>query len=231
MNNFNSLALQNATIAVQAKGRLTSGTLAWLNENANTDFPVTESPFADNPRREMTDRASGITLLGFSNRDTMKAVACGLVDLAVCGEDKFLEYDDLGADDEPYRTNIQRRLGFGKSRLVLATPNGAERPIDRVVTSYPSQTYQYLGANGMRGAQIEYFSGGVEMIARRLGCDFVDICDSGNSMRGNGYREVATICNYEAVLVAATTTTTPAVYEYMNRNAWLTSLQMMELKV
>ncbi|MGB4759044.1 MAG: ATP phosphoribosyltransferase [Candidatus Saccharimonadales bacterium] len=225
------LAYQDATIAIQAKGRLTLNSLQWLNNNTGTEFLLTETPFENNPRRELLDTATGITLLGFSNRDTMKAVACGLADLGICGEDIYREYEDTGSDNEPYCTYIERRLGFSKSRLVLATPNDAQRPINRVITSYPRQASYYLGLNGMRNTQIEYYTGGVEMIARRRGCDFVDICDTGGSMTGNDYREVATICSYEAVLVGATTTTTSAVYDYMNWYDWLSRATNSEIRV
>jgi ATP phosphoribosyltransferase len=228
---FGDMAYQDATIAIQAKGRLTLDTLQWLNNTTGTEFALTKTPFQGNPRRELTDTATGITILGFSNRDTMKAVACGLADLGICGQDMYREYEDIGADYEPYRTYIAQRLGFGKSRLVLATPADAQRPISRVITSYPNQASQYLGLNGMRDAQIEYYAGGIEMIARRRGCDFVDICDTGDSMRGNGYKEVATICSYEAVLVGATATTTSAVYDYMNRNDWLPTTTTSQIKV
>ncbi|MFI5271329.1 MAG: ATP phosphoribosyltransferase [Candidatus Saccharimonadales bacterium] len=194
--------LENADIAIQKSGRLTEGTLEWLNNNAGTDFPIVSDPF--DRTRELTDSSTGITVVGYSNGDTIKAVAAEQTDVGVCGGDMYFERrcDTL---------ELIGYLGFASCKLVLARSEGeADSQIRRIVTSYPQLTQEYFGwstSNEIDRAydrsvpKVEVFKGGIEMIGRRNGYDtVVDVVDTGETLLANGYEVKATIREFEAVL-------------------------------
>ncbi len=103
---------------------------------------------------------------------------------------------------------IVERLGFSKCRLSLAIPKGVEyEGLDyfqhkRIATSYPATTLKYLKNNGIT-AEIHEISGSVE-IATGIGlADAIsDIVSSGSTLFSNGLKEVETILQSEAVMVA-----------------------------
>lgn len=193
-----NLGLENADIAIQKSGRLTEGTLEWLNENAGTDFPVSGDPF--DRLREITDTYTGITVVGYSNGDTVKAVACGQTDLGISGGDMFNEQPNNNL-----YVSIQK-LGFGACKLVLACSEGAVgKPISRIATSYTRLTdaYRRSGDNAFVTTEtnIDCFAGGIEMIGRRNNYDaVVDVVDTGESMSANAFCITDTIAEFEAVL-------------------------------
>jgi ATP phosphoribosyltransferase len=201
--------LENADIAIQKKGRLTEGTLKWLNENAGSDFPVIAEPFAFDRRRELTDSSTGITVVGYSNGDTVKAIACGQTDLGICGADMFNEL--------PNDNMLRQMLGFGACRLVLARSEEAiGSSIEKIATSYPRLTDAYRRSRDNKLATadtvIDVYKGGVEMIGRRNDYDaVVDVVDTGETMAANGYCVTDTIANFEALLLETWDTTVDSI--------------------
>jgi ATP phosphoribosyltransferase len=127
-------------------------------------------------------------------------VEAGAADLGITGTDVLRE---TGADVlEPLE------LGFGRCRLVVATPADRAYPgwpggiTPRVATKYPRLTRQHFGARG-RPVDIVQVGGSVE-VAPLLGLShwIVDLVDTGNTLRANGLAERETILEVQAVLVA-----------------------------
>ncbi len=192
--NFSS-HLNDAVIGIQAKGRLAAGSMEWLNERCGTDFPVSEKPFGDNPRREFTDQSTGITVRGFSNADLCPIAANPrlrkLAELVVVGGDKF--YESIAETKAP--EDIERPpalklsihqlayLGFAPCTLMIGKPTtDQDREVHTVVTSYPklADRYFYMLTPPVREElhfpedsldpasrpEIVYVHGGTEMVAR-----------------------------------------------------------------
>ena len=142
----------------------------------------------------------GIEFLVVKPADVPVYVEAGAADLGVTGTDVLRE---TGADVlEPLE------LGFGRSRLVVATP--ADRPYPslpggvtpRVATKYPNLTRQHFGARG-RPVDIVHVGGSVEVAPLlNLSHWIVDLVDTGNTLRANGLVERETILEVQAVLVA-----------------------------
>ncbi len=205
--------LENAEFAIQKEGRLTEGSLEWLNQRLGTDFPVVADPF--DRTRELRDAATGITITGYSNGDVLKAVACGMADYGIAGEDKLEEL--LYPQNKPYqlpeggfnRYGNMTAIGVVQPalcRLVLARRQGEQgRPLRRVATSYPNLTRQMLRTRGVPDTQmpeIDVFSGSIEPIARRNGYDaVVDITQTGETLRENDFEETDQIRVYSSVVI------------------------------
>lgn len=182
--------LRDSIIAIQSKGRLTQGSLDWLNESIGASFQSSNDPF--DASRELVDDETGITVLGYSNDDLRKAVVRAQANFGIIGSDKLYE--------QPDKLLIVKKLGFAVCRLVLAT-FGSD-PLRTVATSYPVQARAYLDSRGIEGVQVDEYAGGVEMIARRNGYSgVVDVRDTGSSLALNGLITVEVIDETEAVLV------------------------------
>src|SRR5688572_16509639 len=133
--------LENNRIAVMAKGRITQETMQWFNANCNTSFPEEPEPFG--PTRELTDTASGITLVGLSNGDVFRSLNFGLARYAVGGLDKFCELtlkpawiNDPNVPQsitKPLKLRRVASLGFGVCQMALLRPRDAEGQVDEVV--------------------------------------------------------------------------------------------------
>jgi len=128
-------------------------------------------------------------------------LADGAVDAAVAGRNDVIEHGS------PVRELA--RLGFGQCELRLAVP--VDGPIERVeqlvgrrvATSYPRTTAAHLDSAGV-SAEITTLGGSVELAPRLSAADAVcDLVSSGDTLRANGLRSIATVLKSEAVLVAA----------------------------
>lgn len=216
MRNFNIPAIQDAVIAVQKEGRMTAGSINWLNENVGTDFPLGPTPFKDTARRRLTDSSTGITIVGRSNGDNLKELATGRADLAIAGGDKLGEV--ASQDNNPFGFKTVLPLGFATCRLVFARQIGTQDDSRTVATSYPRQARNYLDQRG-RMVPVSYYGGGVEMIARENDYNLVDIVDSGASLAANNFEEVETLAQSEAMLIGIENSQTqdPEVYDLITR--------------
>ena len=113
------------------------------------------------------------------------------------------EVEERGAD-----VDVIARLGFGACRLSLAIPKAEEYAgIEwfsgrRIATSYPNILNKYLISRGI-DAKVEVITGSVE-IAPAVGiADAIfDIGSSGSTRIANGLKEVETVFESEAVLIA-----------------------------
>ena len=103
------------------------------------------------------------------------------------------------------------QLDFGHCRLAIAAPEDREYtgPSDlqgaTIATSYVKTLQDFLDKSGI-SADIEYFSGAVE-IAPKLGkADFIcDLVSTGTTLAANQLREVATVLESEAVVIQSAT--------------------------
>jgi ATP phosphoribosyltransferase len=136
----------------------------------------------------------------FTRAEDMPAWAVdGAVEAAVAGRDQVLE---SGAGLEELVP-----LGLGRCALQVAVPaDGAEtvEELDggRVATSHPRITAGYFSDRGMRVDTVAV-RGSVELAPRLDAAEAVcDLVQSGETLRQNGLRPIATVLESEAVLVA-----------------------------
>jgi len=147
-------------------------------------------------------------------QDIPEFVADGAADAGVTGWDLVCE------SERPLDSLLD--LGFGRCRIVVAAKEDARvRTVDdigaatddtsaasteapvRVATVFPQITRRYFAAAG-RAVTIAPISGAVE-IAPHLGIAdvIVDLTSTGSTLKMNGLREVATVLESSARLVAA----------------------------
>lgn len=180
-------------IAIQSKGRLNEESLSLLQ---SIGIEV------DAPKRKLLSKSQTfpIEALYLRDDDIPQVVAGGTATLGIVG---LNEVEERGA-----KVDIVCRLGFGSCRLSLAIPKGeVYQDLEwfngrRIATSYPNILRKFL--DQMRiDAKIEVITGSVE-IAPAVGiADAIfDIVSSGSTLIANGLREVETVFESEAVLIA-----------------------------
>jgi ATP phosphoribosyltransferase len=124
----------------------------------------------------------------------------GVADVGIVGENVLVETGKA--------VDSVEKLGYGKCRLSLAVPkNFAYRSLEdfggkRIATTYPRILSEFFAVNKIN-ADIHTISGSVE-IAPSIGlADAVcDLVSSGSTLFTNGLREVETVMQSEAVLIA-----------------------------
>ena len=180
-------------IAVQAKGRLYDETMALLAEagiRLNSD------------KRTLLIPANGfpVEILFLRDDDIPQAVADGVADVGVVGENEYAE--------RKKKADIVQRLGFSKCRLSLAVPKDVEyHGVDwfngkTIATSYPAILREFLESNNI-SAEVHVISGSVE-IAPGIGLAnaIFDIVSSGSTLVSNRLKEVEVVMKSEALLIA-----------------------------
>ena len=180
-------------IAIQSKGRLNEESLALLQ---SIGIEV------DAPKRKLLSKSLTfpIEALYLRDDDIPQVVAGGTATLGIVG---LNEVEERGAD-----VDIVCRLGFGACRLSLAIPKSEayDGPSwfngRRIATSYPEILGKYLKKNNI-DAKVEVMTGSVE-IAPAVGiADAIfDIVSSGSTLIANGLKEVESVFESEAVLIA-----------------------------
>jgi ATP phosphoribosyltransferase len=180
-------------IAVQTKGRLNEDSLKLIDE-AGIKLPLSS--------RKLISTATNFPLeaLFLRDDDIPQAVAMGVADIGVVGENEMLERNE--------HVVVAKKLGFSKCRLSLAIPqsdvytgleyfNGK-----KIATSYPEILKDYFSKNGVE-AEIHVITGSVE-IAPGIGlADAIfDIVSSGSTLVSNRLKEVEVVIKSEAVLIA-----------------------------
>lgn len=180
-------------IALQRSGKLAEGSTALLRKCG-----IGFSNGLGKLRTEAADFPLEIFFL--RDDDIPNYVADGVADVGIVGENVIAE------DPKPVETID--RLGFGRCRLSIAVPKGIEyNGISdlrgkRIATSYPKILAEFFTSRSIT-ADIHMISGSVE-IAPSIGlADAVcDLVSSGSTLFSNGLREVETVMNSEAVLIA-----------------------------
>ena len=179
-------------IAVQAKGRLFEETMTMLSES---------SIKISSGKRTLLVPASNfpVEILYLRDDDIPQAVASGIADVGIVGENEFVERHE--------KADLIKRLDFSKCRLSLAIPKAEDyQGIEwfngkKIATSYPYILQQFLDKNNLK-AEIHVITGSVE-IAPGIGladCIF-DIVSSGSTLVSNNLKEVEVVLKSEAVLI------------------------------
>ena len=189
------------TIALQKSGRLSEDSLELLAA-CGLPFPSGGG--------KLKARAAGFPAEAYFLRDDdiPQYVADGVAHLGIVGQNVVAERG------LPLAT--LRPLGFGRCRLSLAVRKTVDYPGPRyfhglqIATSYPRILRRWLDQQGL-AAELHEISGSVE-IAPALGlADAIfDIVSSGSTLLMNDLKEVETVMQSEAVLVAAPNLPAPA---------------------
>jgi len=182
-------------IAIQAKGRLSEESLNLLQE---TGIKLSTG------KRSLLIPSSTFPaeILFLRDDDIPQAVADGVAEIGIVGENEFVE--------KKQNAEIAKRLGFSKCRLSLAIPREEDYMNlswfagKKIATSYPEILTGFLKKNAIK-ADIHVINGSVE-IAPGIGlADAIfDIVSSGSTLLSNHLKEVETVMQSEAVLIANT---------------------------
>ena len=180
-------------LALPNKGRLAESALDLL-ERAGLE------PLMASDRALRADLGDDFTALFVRARDIPEFVADGAADLGITGSDLVME------SGRPVETILP--LGFGRCRLVVAgREDGLRDPAEledgvRIATSFPRTAERWFAERGRRVTLVPV-SGAAE-IAPHLGVAdvIVDLVSTGSTLKVNGLRELATVAESEAVLVA-----------------------------
>ncbi len=179
-------------IAVQSKGRLFEETMELLNE---AGIKLTSG------KRSLLvpSKTFPIEILFLRDDDIPQAVADGVTDLGIVGENEYIE--------KKQNADLLQRLGFSKCRLSLAIPKEEEYHSlnwfagKKIATSYPGILSDFLKKNAIK-ADIHVISGSVE-IAPGIGLSdaIFDIVSSGSTLISNHLKEVEVVMQSEALLI------------------------------
>lgn len=180
-------------IAVQSKGRLFEETMELLNEAGIKMNNIKRTLLV--PARDFP-----IEVLFLRDDDIPQAVATGVADIGIVGENEFVEKNE--------EASITKRLGFSKCRLSLAIPKDQEYEGaewfegKKIATSYPHILKTFLKKQGV-SADIHIITGSVE-IAPSIGlADAIfDIVSSGSTLVSNRLKEVEVVMQSQALLIA-----------------------------
>ncbi len=141
-----------------------------------------------------------LEVLFLRDDDIPQYVEDGIADAGILGLDVIRETGK--------QIDEKLALGFSTCRLSIALPRdrnyrGLRSLADKTIaTSFPNLLRKYLASKGVE-AKIEYISGSVE-VATGIGlADAIcDIVSSGSTLVMNGLKEVETILDSEATLIA-----------------------------
>ena len=179
-------------IAVQAKGRLHEETMTMLEES---------SIKMDLGKRLLlvSSKSFPVEILFLRDDDIPQAVATGIADVGIVGENEFVE---KGED-----ANIIRRLDFSKCRLSLAIPKEVDyKGLEwfqgkKIATSYPSILKNFLKENNI-SADVHVITGSVEIAPSiKLADCIFDIVSSGGTLVTNNLKEVEVVMKSEALMI------------------------------
>ncbi|RMF57673.1 MAG: ATP phosphoribosyltransferase [Calditrichaeota bacterium] len=182
------------TLAIQKSGRLSDKTKELLRESG--------IHFENGSRNPLKAKAVNFPLqiLSLRDDDIPEFVADGGADAGIVGQNVCLEKEK--------DVRLLEKLGFARCRLSVAVPN--QMPYHsirdlaglKIATSYPRILRRFLEQNQVQ-AEIHEVSGSVE-IAPGIGFAqaIFDIVSTGSTLMSNGLKEVVTVVDSEAVLIA-----------------------------
>lgn len=180
-------------IAIQNKGRLGDETLSLL---ARIGIEI------DTTKRKYLSKAANfpIEMLNLRDDDIPQVVADNSAQLGIVGLNEV--------EEKGYDVKIIRRLCFGNCRLSLAIPKNEEYPGleyfkgKRIATSYPNILTRFFKEKGIE-IRLVVIAGSVEITPSAGMADAIfDIVSSGGTLVSNGLKEVETVMESEAVLIA-----------------------------
>ena len=179
-------------IAVQAKGRLHEETMTMLEES---------SIKMDLGKRLLlvSSKSFPVEILFLRDDDIPQAVATGIADVGIVGENEFVEKGE--------NANIIRRLDFSKCRLSLAIPKEVDyKGLEwfqgkKIATSYPNILKNFLKENNI-SADVHVITGSVEIAPSiKLADCIFDIVSSGGTLVTNNLKEVEVVMKSEALMI------------------------------
>jgi ATP phosphoribosyltransferase len=185
--------IQKLKIALQKSGR--------LSEESHKLLKKCGIRFSNGLGKLRTEAANfPLEIFFLRDDDIPEYVADGVADIGIVGENIIFE--------DKRDVQIIEKLGFGKCRLSLAVPKNFEYQSvkdfegKRIATSYPNILREFFTKNNVK-TEIHTISGSVE-IAPSIGlADAVcDLVSSGSTLFTNGLREVETVLESQAVLIA-----------------------------
>ncbi len=185
--------IQKLKIALQKSGR--------LSEESHKLLKKCGIRFSNGLGKLRTEAANfPLEIFFLRDDDIPEYVADGVADIGIVGENIIFE--------DKRDVEIVEKLGFGKCRLSLAVPKNFEYQSvadfdgKRIATSYPNILRSFFAENNVK-TEIHTISGSVE-IAPSIGlADAVcDLVSSGSTLFTNGLREVETVLESQAVLIA-----------------------------
>lgn len=180
-------------IAIQNKGRLGEESLNLL---ARIGIEV------DTAKRKYLARAANfpIEMLNLRDDDIPGVVADNVAQLGIVGLNEV--------EEKGFEVKIVRKLCFGHCRLSLAIPKGEEYTGleyfsgKRIATSYPNILTRFFKSKGIDIHPV-VIAGSVEITPSAGMADAIfDIVSSGGTLVSNGLKEVETVMESEAVLIA-----------------------------
>ncbi len=186
-------------IAIQSKGRLNEDSLNLLKE-VGVKISI--------GKRTLLCQSNNFPaeVLFLRDDDIPQSIANNIADIGIIGENEFVE--------KQQDATIVKRLGFSKCRLSLAIPKEINYKGlswchgKKIATSYPNILSKYLKKHGVK-AEIHTITGSVE-IAPEIGlADAIfDIVSSGSTLIAHHLKEVETIMESEALIIANKNLTT-----------------------
>lgn len=180
-------------IAIPNKGRLASGALELLQRSGLRAEGKSE-------RALQASLGNGFTALFVRARDIPEFVADGAADAGITGRDVV---EEMG---RPLDQLLD--LEYGRCRLVVAAHEDGVSDVaqlpegTRVATAFPRLTRTFFGARDLP-VEVVPISGAAE-IAPHIGVAdvIVDLVSTGSTLKTNGLREIATVLESSAQLVA-----------------------------
>ncbi len=181
------------TLAIQKSGRLSEGSLALLKKCGIKIQNGTN-------HLKASVRGFPMELIFLRDDDIPQYVADGVADAGILGYNEVLEKN--------CNVDTIERLGFSRCRISVAVPREVNYPGrdflngKRIATSYPHILKQFLIDNKIN-ADIHPISGSVEVTPGLGLADAIfEIVSSGGTLISNGLKEVETVLQSEAVLIA-----------------------------
>jgi ATP phosphoribosyltransferase len=181
-------------IAIQKSGRLQEGSLELLKESGLA---------FSNGKDQLKTQARNfpVEVLFLRDDDIPQYIEDKVADVGIVGENIMVE--------KQKKNEIVKRLDFAKCRLSIAIPRSESYPGvqslqgKNIATSYPNIVKNFLKKNNIE-AGIHEISGSVE-IAPGIGlADAIcDIVSTGSTLLSNGLKEVETVMQSEAVIIAS----------------------------
>lgn len=183
-------------IAVPSKGRLAEPTVRLLRD-AGIGIP------GEDRRLLVPVESQDIEVLLARTDDIPTLIRDGAADVGVAGANQLREHGDAGLE-------ILSELGFGACRLAIAVPVDTgiedERGLAgrRIATSHPVVLKAYLAERDIDAAVVT-LSGSIELAPTIGAADAIcDLVSTGETLRQNGLRVIATVLRSQAVLIGAT---------------------------
>ena len=172
-----------------AKGRLAKKTLAMFEQMGITDTRKLIFTNEEHKIRFFLAKAS----------DVPTYVEYGAADIGVVGKDTIME--------EGRNLYEVMDLGFGKCRMCVCGPASArellsKNEIIRVASKYPNIAKNYFSEKKNQTVEIIKLNGSVELAPLvELSVLFVDIVETGSTLRENGLEVLEEICPLSARVV------------------------------